>query len=68
MHADHCIEALRISIQCQGDTTPFFTVVDPGAPTGARADFSPQRKCRDFQRLRAWAVEHEVEDPRPTHV
>lgn len=22
IHVDHCIEALRISIMCQGDTTP----------------------------------------------
>lgn len=48
MHADHCIEALRISIMCQGDTTAFFTVVDPGAPADAEGDFSPQRRCRDL--------------------
>ena len=54
MHTDHCIEALRISLMCHGDTTPLFSFEDPSAPLGMRADFSPQRKCRRFQDLHTW--------------
>lgn len=60
LHVDHCIEALRISLQCHGDTTPFFTISDEKAPLGARADFSPQRKCRNYDKLLEWTKEREI--------
>lgn len=64
MHADHCIEALRIALSCHGDTTPFFTIRDPDAPLGAQADFTPQRRCRNLSQLREWVVENRVNDPK----
>ena len=38
MHVDRCIEALRISIMCHGDTTPLFTILDPEESLCAAAD------------------------------
>ena len=67
MHTDHCIEALRISLSCHGDTTPYFNILDPNAPLKAQTDFTPQRKCRDFGRLQAWVVENRMSDPREDH-
>ena len=62
MHVDHCIEALRISIICHGDTTPLFTILDPEESLGVAADFSPHRKCRNFGRLHSWMEENHIED------
>lgn len=61
MHADHCIDLLRTSIMCHGDTTPFFTVVDPSQPMGARGDFSAHHKCKNFTRLQEWTRENSQE-------
>jgi hypothetical protein len=54
MHVDHCIEALRLTLMCHGDTTPLFIMNDSIAPHGIRADFSPHHKCRKFDKLRTW--------------
>jgi len=51
MHVDHCIEALRISLMCHGDTTPYLVKMDPDAPLGTEADFSPHHKCVKFDPL-----------------
>ncbi|KAF4624246.1 hypothetical protein G7Y89_g13926 [Cudoniella acicularis] len=51
MHADHCIEALRIALMCHGDTTPYLIIEDPEAPLGFLADFSPHHKCVKFDSL-----------------
>ncbi|KAI1745247.1 hypothetical protein F4680DRAFT_97442 [Xylaria scruposa] len=56
MHTDHCIEALRLAIMCTGDTTPSITVLNPNAPRGEMADFSPHKKCRKFEKLQEWSV------------
>jgi hypothetical protein len=34
MHTDHCIEELRKSLMCYGDTTPMLVEIDPEAPLG----------------------------------
>lgn len=57
MHADHCIEHLRLSLMCHADTTPFFTYIDPSQPMGARGDFSSHHKCRDFKKIQDLAME-----------
>ncbi|KAI9686436.1 MAG: hypothetical protein M1822_003783 [Bathelium mastoideum] len=51
MHVDHCIEALRITLMCHGDTTPYFVMDNPDAPFGMQADFSPHHKCVKFEPL-----------------
>lgn len=42
MHVDHCIESLRISLQCWGDVTPLF--VRLGGAVGAKADFNTHHR------------------------
>jgi hypothetical protein len=64
MHVDHCIEALRISLMCHADTTPYLIINDPTAPQGTRADFSPHHKCRNFDRVREWTRENQLSNPR----
>ena len=66
MHVDHCIEALRLSLMCHGDTTPYFVMTDPTAPQGMRADFSPHHKCRNFEKIREWTKENQLAPP-PMH-
>ncbi|KAH8596830.1 hypothetical protein B0O99DRAFT_685309 [Bisporella sp. PMI_857] len=50
-HTDHCIEALRLSIMCHGDVTPYLLKTDPNAPAGVDPDFSPHHKCVKFDPL-----------------
>lgn len=56
LHADHCLEALRISLMCWGDVTPLL--VRLGGPAGARADFETHHKCRDFNKIESWIEEN----------
>ncbi|KAJ8125183.1 hypothetical protein O1611_g8458 [Lasiodiplodia mahajangana] len=63
MHTDHCIEALRLAIMCNGDTTPSITILNPKAPRGEMADFSPIKKCRKFDKLREWSIRNQANHP-----
>ncbi|CAI6285160.1 unnamed protein product [Periconia digitata] len=59
-HLDHCIDALRQFVMCQGDTNvfPFRFPFNDGDPW---PDYSSPRMCRNFDKIRDWAVEHGVE-------
>lgn len=61
MHADHCIDLVREALICHGDTAPFFTVVDPEQPQGARGDFNAHRKCKDSSKLQEWVDDNYVD-------
>ena len=63
MHADHCIETLRLAIICHGDTTPALNRLDPSAPHGSRADFGPHHMCRKFDKIQTWLDENAVDEP-----
>ncbi|KAL9612137.1 MAG: hypothetical protein Q9167_003253 [Letrouitia subvulpina] len=52
MHVDHCIESLRIALQCWGDVTPLL--IRLGGPAGAKADFNTHHKCRNFDKIEEW--------------
>jgi len=65
MHTDHCIEALRISLMCHGDVTPFMVRVDPGSPVGFEADFSPYHKCVKWDPLVQWMKENSFDSLDP---
>ncbi|KXJ84919.1 hypothetical protein Micbo1qcDRAFT_128869 [Microdochium bolleyi] len=58
MHADHCIETLRLALMCQSDITPVLVIADPSAPIGNRADFNSYHKCRNFGKIEAWMDEN----------
>jgi hypothetical protein len=53
MHVDHCIETLRMTLMCHGDTTPMLRELDESAPLGTRAQFSNVHKCVNFEALRS---------------
>ncbi|KAL8748030.1 MAG: hypothetical protein Q9190_000180 [Brigantiaea leucoxantha] len=60
IHVDHCIETLRRTLMCYGDVTPLPIKVDKKSPTGQAVDFSSFHKCRNYEKLRDWAVEHKA--------
>ncbi|KAK4455388.1 hypothetical protein QBC34DRAFT_374227 [Podospora aff. communis PSN243] len=59
-HVDHCINSLRIHLQCASDVTPYLIKRDPRRPLGIDPDFNTQHKCRDFERIHRWAKNHEL--------
>ncbi|ORX96154.1 hypothetical protein BCR34DRAFT_443406, partial [Clohesyomyces aquaticus] len=56
-HLDHCIDALRQFVMCQADTNvfPFRFPFNDGDPW---PDYSSPRMCRNYEKIRDWAVEH----------
>ncbi|TKX26560.1 hypothetical protein C1H76_1092 [Elsinoe australis] len=58
MHVDHCIEELRKTLMCYGDTTPMLVEIDPSAPIGERSDFDSRHRCRNYEKIRSWMVDH----------
>ncbi|OCK99890.1 uncharacterized protein K441DRAFT_535822 [Cenococcum geophilum 1.58] len=68
MHLDHCIETLRLTLMCHGDTTPLLVIDDPELPIGVGADFSSHHKCRNFEVLRKWTKGNQIQPTVPnTH-
>lgn len=62
-HEYHCIDYLRQSIMCAGDTTLDFS--DQAYADGARRGFSGANSthvCRDWESIVSWAVEHREGD------
>ncbi|KAI0902254.1 hypothetical protein F4806DRAFT_31179 [Annulohypoxylon nitens] len=58
-HLDHCIDALRQFVMCQGDIGVFsfhfpFNDGDPWP------NYSTPHTCRNFDSIRQWAVDHTV--------
>ncbi|PMD25595.1 hypothetical protein NA56DRAFT_686143 [Hyaloscypha hepaticicola] len=58
-HLDHCIDALRQFVMCQGDINVFafrfpFNDGDPWP------DYTTPRVCRNYESIRKWAVDHTV--------
>lgn len=60
MHVDHCIEELRKTIMCYGDTTPMLVEILPDAPIGMKSDFDARHRCRKFDKLHKWVEDHVV--------
>jgi hypothetical protein len=58
-HLDHCIDALRQFVMCQGDVNVFafrfpFNDGDPWP------DYTTPRVCRNYASIRQWTVDHTV--------
>ncbi|KAF2868397.1 hypothetical protein BDV95DRAFT_579765 [Massariosphaeria phaeospora] len=60
LHLDHCIETLRLTLMCHGDTTPSLMMEDPESPLGVSTDFSSHRMCRNFEGIREWTRENQI--------
>ncbi|RFU33618.1 hypothetical protein B7463_g2726, partial [Scytalidium lignicola] len=59
MHTDHCLEILRLNIQCNADIGlyTFETLPDDPLP---RPQLNTQHTCRNFDAIKEWAMEHSV--------
>ncbi|KAH8673685.1 hypothetical protein BX600DRAFT_433300 [Xylariales sp. PMI_506] len=58
-HIDHCIDALRQFIMCQGDVN-VFAFRFPFGDNDPWPDYTTPHVCRNFESIRTWAVEHGV--------
>ena len=62
IHADHCIETLRLALMCHSDVTPVMIKVDNlYDPPRLQADFNAHHRCRDFWKISAWNEEKGLE-------
>ncbi|KAG9244481.1 hypothetical protein BJ878DRAFT_421308 [Calycina marina] len=58
-HLDHCIDALRQFVMCQGDVN-VFPFRFPFGDDDPWPDYAGQHVCRNFDAIRKWGVEHTV--------
>ncbi|KAK1622337.1 hypothetical protein BDP81DRAFT_360924 [Colletotrichum phormii] len=63
-HVDHCIEALRIRLQCSADVTPFLHT---NGSRGIQPDFNSQHRCPKYDRIVDWAKERQIMVDTPKH-
>ncbi|KAK1702202.1 uncharacterized protein BDZ83DRAFT_595764 [Colletotrichum acutatum] len=56
-HVDHCIEALRIRLQCSADVTPFLHT---NGSRGIQPDFNSQHRCPKYDRIIEWAKQRQI--------
>ena len=57
--ADHCIEILRLNIQCNADIGVFTLYMVEGDPL-AWPQLNSKHVCRNFDSVRQWALDHSV--------
>ncbi|KAI1119431.1 hypothetical protein F5Y14DRAFT_395268 [Nemania sp. NC0429] len=60
-HVDHCINSLRLLIQCKADIDLYLVKVDTRTPLGIDPDFNTKHKCVNFEKIHQWAKEHELD-------
>ncbi|KAM0452002.1 hypothetical protein ACHAPV_009725 [Trichoderma viride] len=58
-HTDHCIEVLRQNIQCNADIGLFTFYMIPDDPL-AWPELNSKHVCRNFDKVRRWALDHSV--------
>jgi hypothetical protein len=56
---DHCIEVLRQNIQCNADIGLFTFYMIPDDPL-AWPELNSKHVCRNFDKVRRWALDHSV--------
>lgn len=59
LRSDHCLEVLRLNIQCTADIGLFTLYMVEGDPQ-AWPELNSRHVCRDFEQIREWALEHSV--------
>ncbi|KAK3304993.1 uncharacterized protein B0T15DRAFT_396525, partial [Chaetomium strumarium] len=59
-HLEHCVESLRQSLQCGSDTSTIFWEWSP-ANAKMMGNTATTHTCRDFDRIRDWAVRHKLD-------
>lgn len=63
-HIDHCVDMIRQNIMCSSDITPLPFEWDKKAKM-SKVVGTVLRTCRDFDAMRAWALENRVRDWNP---
>ncbi|KAI0195024.1 hypothetical protein F4808DRAFT_331271 [Astrocystis sublimbata] len=58
-HLDHCIDALRQFVMCQGDVG-VFSYNDPFNDGHLKPNYNTPHTCRNFDSIRQWAVDNVV--------
>lgn len=58
-HIDHCIDALRQFVMCQGDVN-VFAFRFPFGDGDPWPDYTTPHVCRNYENIRNWAIEHGV--------
>jgi len=59
MHLDHCLEILRMNVQCNADIGVFTLYLLPGDPL-PWPELNSWHTCRNFDKVRDWAMENSV--------
>lgn len=58
-HTDHCLEVLRLNLQCNADVGLFTFYMVDGDPL-AWPQLNSKHVCRNFDAVRKWALDHSV--------
>lgn len=56
---DHCLEVLRMNLQCNADVGLFTLYMVEGDPL-AWPQLNSKHVCRNFNKVRQWALDHSV--------
>lgn len=56
---DHCIEVLRLNLQCNADIGIFTLYLIEGDPL-AWPQLNSKHVCRNFDKVRQWGLDHSV--------
>ncbi|KAJ6024974.1 hypothetical protein N7540_005771 [Penicillium herquei] len=59
MHVDHCINAVRLALQCHSDVGLMTYGWHPDFPS-PYPDFTTSHKCRNFDKIKEWVLAHEA--------
>jgi len=59
MHTDHCLEILRMNIQCTADIGLYTFYMLPGDPL-PWPELNSWHTCRNFDKVRDWALDNSV--------
>lgn len=60
-HLEHGVESLRQSLQCASDTSTIFWEWSPANAKMVGNTATTTHTCRDFDRMRDWAVQHRLD-------
>ncbi|KAG9232725.1 hypothetical protein BJ875DRAFT_466039 [Amylocarpus encephaloides] len=64
-HVTHCLDIIRQQLMCRPDTGVLGQVWWDKAAPKAFVDFNTGHKCRNFEAVRKWAEERQIDDSVP---
>ncbi|ORY58812.1 tat pathway signal sequence [Pseudomassariella vexata] len=60
LHASHCLDTIRQVLMCNADTGVLGQVWYNPKDVRAFPDFQTRHKCKNFDQIRRWALEHQA--------